>query len=57
MVAALRRPWAENEIPASATTVPAVLPGVKEQTLAYQAAMRDLCDRVLAFSRLSLELP
>ena len=36
---------------------PASLPGMREQFLAYQAAMRELGDRVLAMLALSLEMP
>jgi isopenicillin N synthase-like dioxygenase len=36
---------------------PAGLPGFRAQTLAYQAAVRELGDRVLAMLALSLELP
>ena len=36
---------------------PGGLPGFREQTLAYQAAVRSLGDRVLAMLALSLELP
>jgi isopenicillin N synthase-like dioxygenase len=36
---------------------PSGLPGFKEQTLAYQAAVRDLGDRVLRLMALSLDLP
>ena len=36
---------------------PSGLPGFKEQTLSYQAAVRDLGDRVLRLMALSLDLP
>lgn len=36
---------------------PANLPGFREQTLAYQAAVRDVADRVLRLLALSLDLP
>jgi isopenicillin N synthase-like dioxygenase len=36
---------------------PATLPGFREQTLACQAALRDLGDRLLALIALSLDLP
>ena len=36
---------------------PPTLPGFREQSIAYQAAMRDLGDRILSLIALSLELP
>jgi isopenicillin N synthase-like dioxygenase len=51
-------PWATKKIRGFGHNQwPEGLPGFREQTLAYQAAMRDLGNRVLAELALSLELP
>jgi isopenicillin N synthase-like dioxygenase len=51
-------PWAQKKIRGFGHNQwPEGLPGFKEQTLAYQAAMRKLGDRVLAILARSLELP
>ena len=51
-------PWVKKKIRGFGHNQwPKNLPGFKEQTLAYQAAMRDLGDRVLSILALSLELP
>ncbi len=51
-------PWARKRIRGFGHNQwPAELPGFREQMLAYQAALRELGDRVLAVIALSLELP
>ena len=51
-------PWAKKRIRGFGHNQwPEGLPGFREQTLAYQAAMRGLGDRVLAILALSLDLP
>ena len=50
-------PWAQKRIRGFGHNQWPPLAGFREQTLAYQAAMRSLGDRVLALLALSLELP
>jgi isopenicillin N synthase-like dioxygenase len=51
-------PWAQKKIRGFGHNQwPEGLPGFREQTLAYQAAMRKLGDRVLAILAQSLQLP
>ena len=50
-------PWAQKRIRGFGHNQWPAIPGFREQTLAYQAAMRELGERVLAMIALSLELP
>ena len=51
-------PWAQKRIRSFGHNQwPEALPGFREQMLAYQSAVRELGDRVLAMLALSLELP
>jgi isopenicillin N synthase-like dioxygenase len=49
-------PWTRKKIRGFGHNQWPALPGFREQTLAYQAAMRELGDRVLAMIALSLDL-
>jgi isopenicillin N synthase-like dioxygenase len=50
-------PWAQKKIRSFGHNQWPALPGFRDQMLAYQAAVRELGDRVLAMLALSLELP
>ncbi len=50
-------PWVQKKIRGFGHNQWPPVPGFREQTLAYQVAMRELGDRVLAMIALSLDLP